>query len=139
MYGAPQRQYGPMPGQYGGGPAMGVAAPGSGVIVNGVELNMRDAQVLQTLVGPVLPGGTSADILIHGHRVASNLICICSVNVCHLDYWYDNKCGAWGRKGGPCEGVITAGLNIGGPLRPDASSGTTGTLFHPDKFFLNPK
>ncbi len=66
MYGAPQRQYGPMQGQYGGGPAMGVAPPGSGVIVNGVELNIRDAQILQTLVGPILPGGRSADILIHG-------------------------------------------------------------------------
>jgi hypothetical protein len=40
-------------------------------------------------------------------------------------YWYDRLCGAWGRVGGPGLGIIAAGLDIGGPLRADASNGKT--------------
>lgn len=40
-------------------------------------------------------------------------------------YWYDRLCGAWGRIGGPCLGIIAPGLELGGPLRPDASNGKT--------------
>jgi hypothetical protein len=40
-------------------------------------------------------------------------------------YWYDRLCGAWGRFGGPCLGIIAAGLQLGGPLRADASNGNT--------------
>ncbi len=43
-------------------------------------------------------------------------------------YWYDQICGAWGLQGGPQAGVIQAGLNLGGPLRPDASNGNTGVF-----------
>jgi hypothetical protein len=42
------------------------------------------------------------------------------------DYWYDAKSGAFGRWGGPAEAVIPPGLQIGGPLSPDASGGGTG-------------
>jgi hypothetical protein len=45
-------------------------------------------------------------------------------------YWYDKISGAWGIEGGPTLGIGVAGLNIGGPLRADASSGTT-------KVFIN--
>jgi hypothetical protein len=45
-------------------------------------------------------------------------------------YWYDRICGAWGMQGGPTLGFILAGLNIGGPLRSDASNGDT-------KVFIN--
>lgn len=40
-------------------------------------------------------------------------------------YWYDPACGAWGFEGGPTVGFIMPGLNLGGPLRPDASRGNT--------------
>jgi hypothetical protein len=40
-------------------------------------------------------------------------------------YWYDRACGAWGMEGGPQAGVAVAGLDLGGPLRPDASNGNT--------------
>ncbi|SRR5258706_12151272 len=40
-------------------------------------------------------------------------------------YWYDRLCGAWGRVGGPCLGIIGAGLELGGPLRADASNDRT--------------
>ena len=40
-------------------------------------------------------------------------------------YWYDPACGAWGFDGGPTQGFIPAGLQLGGPLQPDASGGAT--------------
>jgi hypothetical protein len=43
-------------------------------------------------------------------------------------YWYDDRIGTWGFDGGPAVGVIPAGLGIGGPLRADASGGTTGVF-----------
>jgi len=43
-------------------------------------------------------------------------------------YWYDKKCGAWGLKGGPTAGFILPNLGLGGPLRADASNGTTGVF-----------
>jgi hypothetical protein len=40
-------------------------------------------------------------------------------------YWYDAVSGAWGFDGGPTVGFIPPGLELGGPLAPDASNGTT--------------
>lgn len=45
-------------------------------------------------------------------------------------YWYDRMSGAWGLEGGPTAGVTVAGLDVGGPLRPDASNGNTGVFIH---------
>ncbi len=45
-------------------------------------------------------------------------------------YWYDTLCGAWGLEGGPCRGLIQAGLTLGGPLRADASNGNTGVFIN---------
>src|SRR5690242_2758609 len=45
-------------------------------------------------------------------------------------YWYDKVSGAWGAEGGPTLGIGVAGLQLGGPLRADASRGTT-------KVFIN--
>jgi hypothetical protein len=43
-------------------------------------------------------------------------------------YWYDKISGAWGAEGGPCAGLGVPGLEIGGPLRRDASAGRTGVV-----------
>jgi hypothetical protein len=45
-------------------------------------------------------------------------------------YWYDAACGAWGLEGGPCVGFIAAGLQLGGPLRANASRGNTGVVIN---------
>lgn len=45
-------------------------------------------------------------------------------------YWYDRVSGAWGFSGGPTAGFTTAGLDIGGPLRADASRGTTAVFIN---------
>ena len=46
------------------------------------------------------------------------------------DYWYDKRSGAWGMRGGPTVGFTVPGLEIGGRLRPDASSGNTGVFIN---------
>ncbi len=45
-------------------------------------------------------------------------------------YWYDRRTGAWGLWGGPALGVAVAGLDLGGPLPPDASGGGTGVYIN---------
>lgn len=46
------------------------------------------------------------------------------------NYWYDSRSGAWGLEGGPAAGLIPAGLQLGGPLQPDASKGNTGVFIN---------
>jgi hypothetical protein len=45
-------------------------------------------------------------------------------------YWYDNVSGAWGMEGGPTAGFTLPGLDLGGPLRADASHGNTGVFIN---------
>jgi hypothetical protein len=45
-------------------------------------------------------------------------------------YWHDRVCGAWGLEGGPTLGFIPAGLDVGGPLRADASGARTGVFIN---------
>jgi len=45
-------------------------------------------------------------------------------------YWYDKLSGAWGLAGGPTSGFTLAGLDIGGPLKADASNGHTGVFIN---------
>jgi len=45
-------------------------------------------------------------------------------------YWYDRVSGAWGFSGGPTVGFTLAGLDLGGPLRADASNGTTAVFIN---------
>ena len=45
-------------------------------------------------------------------------------------YWYDRFSGAWGLEGGPTAGWIASGLDLGGPLRADASNGNTGVFIN---------
>jgi len=41
-------------------------------------------------------------------------------------YWYDNVSGAWGWEGEPIAGQMLPGLKLGGPIRANASRGTSG-------------
>lgn len=43
-------------------------------------------------------------------------------------YWYDPHSGLWGFEGGPAAGRILPYLELGGPLRADASGGGTGVF-----------
>src|SRR5690348_8518305 len=72
------------------------------VVVNGAALGDGDVRALEAWYGEVQPGA----------------------------YWYDTVSGLWGHVGGPADGQILAGLDLGGPLRSDASNGHTGVFFN---------
>ena len=46
------------------------------------------------------------------------------------EYWYDRTSGAAGPAGGPTLTFIVPGLDLGGPLQPDASAGNTGVFIN---------
>jgi hypothetical protein len=69
----------------------------TGIVVNGVELSVETVQALQQIY---------------------------PVEIAPGEYWYDMVSGAWGRDGEPIAGQMMAGLDLGGPLRADASRGT---------------
>jgi len=43
-------------------------------------------------------------------------------------YWYDNFTGAWGKTGGPCMGFVLPYMQLGGPLKANASNGNSGVF-----------
>jgi hypothetical protein len=79
-------------------PPARAAPPGSGVIVNGATLPHETIRDLERIYRTPIYAGR---------------------------YWYDPVSGAWGREGGPIAGQIFANLRLGGPLRADASRGTS--------------
>jgi hypothetical protein len=75
-----------------------VAQGGSGVIVNGAPVGAETIRNLERIYRTPIARGR---------------------------YWYDPVSGAWGREGGPIAGQIFPHLRLGGPLRADASRGTS--------------
>jgi hypothetical protein len=73
------------------------------VVVNGVTLSENDIRTIETT---------------HNVRVQSGR------------YWYDRLSGLWGKEGEPTAGQILPELDLGGPLRSDASKGTTGVFIN---------
>lgn len=45
-------------------------------------------------------------------------------------YWYDKQSGLWGVEGLPLGGQIAQNLDLGGPLKADASKGDTGVFIN---------
>lgn len=45
-------------------------------------------------------------------------------------WWYDARSGLWGAEGQGAAGFAPAGLDVGAPLRADASGGRTGVFFN---------
>ena len=74
-----------------------------GVTVNGVHITSEKAQSIQKQYGMRIVNG---------------------------DYWYDKISGAWGYSGGPGMGQISPFIDLGGPLKANASHGNT-------KVFIN--
>jgi len=83
--------------------AVAVSAPAvaQDLFVNGVRIEDKTRQALEQAYGvPIKPGR----------------------------YWYDRVSGVWGTEGGPAQGQIHPGLQLGGPLRANASRGDTGVF-----------
>lgn len=75
----------------------------TGIIVNSIPLTVETVRQLQQIYPvPIRPGR----------------------------YWYDPVSGAWGLEGGPIGGQMLPGLRLGGPLRADASRGTSGVFIN---------
>ncbi len=84
----------------------------TGIIVNSVPLTAETVQQLQQIYPvPIQPGR----------------------------YWYDPVSGAYGLEGGPISGQMLPGLRLGGPLRADASSGTSGVFINGRQLTLGEK
>ena len=75
----------------------------TGIVVNGVALSADKVRVLQQAYPVAIAPGR---------------------------YWYDKVSGAYGWEGMPIAGQMMAGLALGGPLRADASRGTSGVFIN---------
>jgi hypothetical protein len=73
------------------------------VVINGTQLTAKDIQTLERNYGVPMQTGR---------------------------YWYDKMSGLWGYAGQPTAGQILAGLQLGGPLKADASNGNTGVFIN---------
>jgi hypothetical protein len=71
------------------------------VIVNGARLPNSAVLALQLAYRTIIPSGR---------------------------YWYDAASGLWGREGQPFAGQMHAGLQVGGPLKANASNGDTNVI-----------
>lgn len=76
-----------------------------------------------TLAGDVVVNGISLD-----QATQQGLEHRFGVSIKPGRYWYDAVSGVWGKEGGPGAGQILPGLDIGGPLKRDASNGKTGVI-----------
>ncbi|GMH23555.1 hypothetical protein Nepgr_025398 [Nepenthes gracilis] len=77
-----------------------------------------------------------AEICVNGkplcqEELMSLLKCPCPPrNLKHGNYWYDKVSGFWGKEGHkPCQ-IISPQLNVGGPIKRDASNGNTNVLIN---------
>ena len=87
-----------------GRPTVIAATPkGTGIFINEQELTPQQVQALRVTYGVTGQPG---------------------------HFWYDRMNGSWGFQGGPAAGIIMPGLNLGGPLRADASNGDTGVFIN---------
>jgi hypothetical protein len=80
-----------------------VNTPARQVFVNGVLLRDDQVNFLEQKYRSALPNG---------------------------NYWYDRMCGAWGVMGGPVLCTLEPNHDIGGPLQPGASLGSTGVFIN---------
>jgi hypothetical protein len=84
--------------------------------------------------GPGGPAAPTRSVVINGQRLNDETIATLErafrVRIKDGQFWYDKLNGSWGLQGGPAAGFIMPGLELGGPLRADASNGTTGVFIN---------
>ena len=82
--------------------------------------------------------GNVTTIIMNGVPLSYEQIVAYQINLPPGRYWYDRKSGLWGTEGGPFHGQISPNLELGGPMRADASRSKTGVFIngrqiHPDE------
>jgi hypothetical protein len=101
------------------------------------ETMILQRQEYSTSPAPVPPADKSRaasdrTVVINGTRLSNEQVNSLEqayrVKIQEGAFWYDKTCGAWGLQGGPTAGFILPNLDLGGPLRADASNGTTGVF-----------
>lgn len=89
------------------------------------------AMLVVLLSGAAAPV-VAQDVVINGvrleHEARDALERGYGVRIPPARYWYDRVSGAWGLEGGPTQGQVQPGLQLGGPLRADASKGSSGVF-----------
>ena len=84
--------------------------------------------------GPGGPAAPTRSVVINGERLSDETIGTLEkafrVRIMDGQFWYDKMNGSWGVQGGPASGFIMPGLDLGGPLRADASNGNTGVFIN---------
>jgi hypothetical protein len=107
---------------------------------SGVAENLKAGEPEQPTAVSSGPGGGEApsiqsrSVVINGQRLSDQTVEALErtfrIKVMDGQYWYDRMNGSWGLQGGPTAGFIMAGLDLGGPLRADASNGDTGVFIN---------
>ncbi len=84
-----------------------------------------------------------AKVIINGHalnhKTLTELHRLYPVPIAAGRYWYDTVSGAYGVEGNPVAGQMLPGLRLGGPLRADASHGTSGVFINGRQLTLGEK
>jgi hypothetical protein len=84
----------------------------------------RELQAMnQARSEPVIVNGETL-----GARELDRFAAQCGMRIPPGKFWYDRTSGAWGLEGGATAGFTRAGLDLGGPLRADASGGGSGAF-----------
>jgi hypothetical protein len=84
--------------------------------------------VLTCVAAPIF----ATDVVVNGtlldNRTKNALDSYYQTRIPSARYWYDSFSGVWGLERGPAQRQILAGPRLGGPLRANASNGTTGVF-----------
>lgn len=143
----------PLTGRRGGGGFSGTVGPAGGAMRftaveqgDRVTIEIGDPGQAERLTfrrapggGTVAGGGTTAgapdgrrNVVINDKRLTDEELARAEqtyrIRIPDANYWYDRTLGSWGVKGQPTMGFIAPGLDLGGPLRPDASGGGTNVF-----------
>jgi hypothetical protein len=107
------------------------------------DCGISPSTVALVLIGALLvlgePTHAQQDISVNGERVlqedfvrefARFGVDMTATEVPAGDYWYDRISGLWGVEGGPSVGQMPPELDLGGPLRAEASTGGTGIFLN---------
>ena len=104
---------------------------------NSAERSGDGAATAKTPAGGItVPGAADGrrHVVINGRRLSDEDLARVEgayrIRIPDADYWYDPVLGAWGARGQPTLGFIAPGINLGGPLRADASGGGTGVFIN---------
>lgn len=108
---------------------LAVSSYGETAVFNRAEIG---AQVGSSPARPGAAGPAGRNVVINQVRLPDEQVRRLEqqfqVRIVDGAYWYDRASGAWGVQGGPTAGFIPARLDVGGPLRADASGGGTGVF-----------